>query len=73
MTEYFVYPGQLAFSIATAKIKTILGSCVSVVLWDKDSKIGGLCHYLLPELSEGATPSARYGRFAITDLFDKIL
>ncbi len=73
MSESFVYPGQLAFSTAPMLIKTILGSCVSVVFWDAKTSIGGLCHYLLPVPTAGAIPSPRYGSFAIPDLLDKLL
>ncbi|HYX38180.1 MAG TPA: chemotaxis protein CheB [Oligoflexus sp.] len=73
MNEYFVYPGQLMASREKARIKTILGSCVSVVLWDRTHHIGGLCHYLLPEPTPGSVPSARYGSFAIPELLQRML
>ena len=70
MNEIFVYPGQLAVARAheATRIKTILGSCVSVVLGDATAKIAGLCHYLLPDTTQGAVPSPRYGDFAIPQL-----
>ena len=73
MSEYFVYPGQMMAVQGTARIKTILGSCVSVVLWDGTSQVGGLCHYLLPEPTPGAVPCARYGSFAIPELLQRML
>jgi len=73
MIEYFVYPGQLMACQESARIKTILGSCVSVVFWDRSTQIGGLCHYLLPEPTPGAVPSARYGSFAIPELLQRML
>jgi two-component system chemotaxis response regulator CheB len=73
MIEYFVYPGQFMASKETARIKTILGSCVSVVFWDSRAAVGGLCHYLLPEPTSGAVPSARYGSFAIPALLQSLL
>jgi two-component system chemotaxis response regulator CheB len=73
MNEYFVYPGQLMASRESSRIKTILGSCVSVVFWDPRTRIGGLCHYLLPEPTAGTVPSARYGSFAIPELLQRML
>lgn len=43
-----VYPGQFVITASPALITTVLGSCVSVCLWDKKEKIGGMNHYLLP-------------------------
>lgn len=43
-----VYPGQFIITSSPALITTVLGSCVSVCLWDKEQKIGGMNHYLLP-------------------------
>jgi len=46
--KYIVFPGQMIISTAPALISTILGSCVSVCLWDNVKHIGGMNHYLLP-------------------------
>ena len=46
--KYIVFPGQIIISTAPALISTILGSCVSVCLWDKAKHMGGMNHYLLP-------------------------
>lgn len=49
LNKIFVLSGEIVVSDAPVELITILGSCVSVCLWDKDSKIGGMNHYLLPE------------------------
>ena len=40
--------GQWAVAGAPTQIRTLLGSCVGVVLYDRDSKVGGLAHIVLP-------------------------
>ena len=40
--------GQWAVAAAPAKIRTLLGSCVGVVLYDRVAKLGGLAHIVLP-------------------------
>ena len=40
--------GQWAVAAAPAKIRTLLGSCVGVVLYDRVAKLGGLAHVVLP-------------------------
>ncbi|MGA2142856.1 MAG: chemotaxis protein CheD, partial [Brevinematales bacterium] len=47
--EYFLKPGELLFSKVPAIVKTILGSCVSVCIFDNKQKFAGICHYLLPD------------------------
>lgn len=35
-------------------VRTLLGSCVSVVLWSPERKIGGMCHCVLPTRPQNA-------------------
>jgi len=41
----------------------VLGSCVAVALWDPESGIGGMNHYLLPRWL-GGKETAKYGDIA---------
>jgi two-component system chemotaxis response regulator CheB len=73
MKDLFVYPGQIAVSAEPARIRTILGSCVSVVLWDCKKRYGGLCHYLLPHDGQGVGDTPRYASFALPHLLVKMI
>lgn len=46
--EVFLQPGDLYFGDRYTRIRTLLGSCVSLVLWHKQELLGGMCHYMLP-------------------------
>lgn len=46
--KFVVFPGQFIITSVPALITTVLGSCISVCLWDRKKMIGGLNHYLLP-------------------------
>lgn len=48
LRKYTVFPGQYILTTVPALISTVLGSCVSVCLWDKQTHTGGMNHYLLP-------------------------
>jgi chemotaxis protein CheD len=48
LKKYTVLRGQYTITTVPTLINTLLGSCVSVCLWDKENKIGGMNHYLLP-------------------------
>ena len=49
LEKVFVLGGTVVVKVVPSELITILGSCVSVCLWDKKTKTGGMNHYLLPE------------------------
>ncbi len=61
--------GQWRIATAPALIRTLLGSCVGVVLYDRVAKLGGLGHIVLPE-SHGATDQP--GKYANTAILGMI-
>lgn len=67
--EIFLQPGDHYFGDEATRIRTVLGSCVSVVLWHPRERIGGMCHYMLPSRprarGHGERPDGRYGDEAI--------
>lgn len=73
MTRHFLYPSTLYASQQPSEVTTILGSCVSVCLWDKYLGIGGINHYMLPTWNGMELASPKYGNIAIERLYDKML
>ncbi|MDI1276172.1 chemotaxis protein CheD [Methylobacter sp.] len=65
--EIFLQPGDYFFADRDTRIRTVLGSCVSMTFWHPQLLVGGMCHYMLPERGnerrEGDWP-APSGRFA---------
>jgi chemotaxis protein CheD len=72
-TNYYLHPGQIFVSAEGHAVTTILGSCVSVCLWDPISEIGGINHFLLPFDAGNGQASARFGNLAMRELIDKLL
>ena len=68
----YLHPGQLFASADPYEVTTILGSCVSVCLWDPVLGIGGLNHFLLPQWAGDGASSARFGNVAIHRLIDRL-
>lgn len=64
-TKVYLHPGHSVVSLEPALVTTILGSCVSVCLWDERARIGGITHYLLPQPISGGGDAARFGSTAI--------
>lgn len=70
---HFLHPGMLLATATPHEVTTILGSCVSVCLWDRRLGVGGINHYLLPFWNGEGLPSPRYGNIAINKLLKKML
>jgi chemotaxis protein CheD len=72
--DIFLQPGEWWFGDRSTRIRTVLGSCVSITLWHADALLGGMCHYMLPmrPLSRKGPPDARYADDAIALLLEQI-
>lgn len=44
--KFFLYPGQIFVSEKPYIIQTVLGSCVSICIWDTLNKCGGINHFI---------------------------
>lgn len=61
--EYFVHHEDIL-------IMTTLGSCIAACLWDREARIGGMNHFMLPE---GDAGSGRYGSYAMELLINEMM
>ena len=72
-----ILPGEYHASADHAIITTVLGSCVSVCLYDATSGIGGMNHFMLPGDAVGTNGSlegsARYGIHAMELLLEHVV
>lgn len=62
--EIFLQPGEFYFGDRDTRIRTILGSCIAVVLWHPRLLIGGMCHYMLPGTRKQRRPGELDGKYA---------
>jgi len=60
-TNYFLKPGYIYLPMRPTVVSTVLGSCVTVVLWDRKRKRGGINHFQLPHCRKAEKTTARYG------------
>jgi chemotaxis protein CheD len=65
----YLHPGQIYVASHSVRVTTILGSCVSVALWDPVVRVGGMNHFLLPS----GTGDARYGPAAMEMLLESMV
>jgi len=69
----YLHPGQIVVVSQPAMITTVLGSCVSVCLWDPVARVAGINHFLLPLLPMRGESEERYGNTAMQRLIDDVL
>ena len=65
-----VLPGEYYVDNEDLLIMTTLGSCIAACLWDRNAKVGGMNHFMLPD---GVGDSGRYGSFAMELLINEML
>ena len=70
-----VLPGEYFVTTADMLLVTVLGSCVTACIRDRDKGLGGMNHFMLPESSESGvlSSSARYGAYAMEVLLNHLL
>jgi len=69
-----VLPGELYVTPEELVISTVLGSCVSACVRDARRRVGGINHFMLPDVLRGDEgDSARYGVYALECLVNQVL
>lgn len=67
VADVFLHPGESCFAGPDTRVNTLLGSCVAVTMWHPLLRIGGMCHFVLPNRADkNAGPlDGRYGDEAL--------
>lgn len=68
----FLHPGQVFASADPTEVSTLLGSCVALCVFDRERRVGGINHYLLPHAVAGPRFPARFGSVAIARLVERM-
>jgi chemotaxis protein CheD len=63
-----VLPGEHFVHDEDILVMTTLGSCIAACLWDREKRIGGMNHFMLPDGDSG-----RYGSYAMELLINELL
>ena len=71
--DYFLKPGYIYLPEKPTVISTVLGSSVSVSLYDKTLAIGGMNHFLFPVVDTGKQTTSLYGNIAVLTLIRMML
>lgn len=68
INEAVLWAGDIVVSRTPTRMSTVLGSCVSVCLYDKQRRFGGMNHYLVPT---GGT-KALHGDWSMVELIRRM-
>ncbi|MBI5721196.1 MAG: chemoreceptor glutamine deamidase CheD [Burkholderiales bacterium] len=73
-----VLPGEFFVYDEDVLVMTTLGSCIAACLWDRERRVGGMNHFLLPDSGTpggagGGDASGRYGSFAMDQLIGELV
>ena len=71
--NYNLKPGCLYLSRNPATIRCVVGTSVSVCLWDKEQRIGGMNHFIHPVIRDADKATTRYGNVATAALVNLML
>lgn len=71
--NYFLHPGYIFVASKPTVISLVLGSCVSVCLYDRRRKTGGMNHFMYPFTAEKDKATARYGNVSTLALIQMML
>jgi chemotaxis receptor (MCP) glutamine deamidase CheD len=71
--EVTIYIGGVHATDTPSVIKTLLGSCVSVCLWDPVRFVGGMNHFMLPHGEVGDEIASRFGVHAMDCLIGAMM
>ncbi len=73
-----ILPGEFYVTEADELVTTLLGSCVAACIWDPLAGLGGMNHFMIPNVGttgsvDSRQDNARYGLFAMEFLINSIL
>jgi len=72
-THYSLQPGYILVPEEPVGISAVIGSGVSVCIYNKKKRIGGMNHFLYPSITIKGKTTALYGNIATTSLLRMML
>jgi chemotaxis protein CheD len=72
-THYFLEPGYILVPDTSVSISSVIGSGVSICMFDRKKKIGGMNHFIFPYNATRGKTTALYGNVATITLVKMML
>jgi len=72
-THYLLEPGYIIVPDHSVGISTVIGSGVSICIFDREKRIGGMNHFIFPYIATKGKTTALYGNIATITLLKMML
>ncbi len=72
-TTHSIGIAEIKVVAAPDKVRTTLGSCIGVAIFDRTARIGGLAHVLLPSSDGGKGDRGKFADTAVDWLLEEVL
>lgn len=66
--EYFLKPGFILANREDSVVRAVLGNCVSVTIYDRENRFGGMNHFIFPGTKDRRLATPQFGNVAVTAL-----
>lgn len=66
--EYFLKPGYIIVNNEDSVIRTVLGNSVSVTIFDRTRKFGGMNHFVFPSTKDKKEATPQFGNVSVMAL-----
>lgn len=71
--SYILDKGYIYLSKTPATVHSVLGSAVSVCLWDRQKKIGAMNHFVQPVAEKAGLATAKFGNAAMLAMYKMMI
>lgn len=73
--EHFIKIAEIKVIRGPGILKTVVGSCIALCIWDKEEKIGGMVHIMMPRVNNSKTsfPRGKYADTAVHALYKEMI
>ena len=72
-TPYFLKAGYLMANRDATLVRTVLGNCVAVAVFDRANRFGGMHHFVFPSTDQADRATPQYGNVGLPALFRTML
>ncbi len=73
LPTHMLYPADIFVDKAPHIVNTVLGSCVSVCLYDPSKEFGAINHFILPQWNGHDLSTMKYGNLSIIRILEELL
>lgn len=70
--DVYLAAGELGVYRRSLYVKTVLGSCVALCLWDGAARVAGINHFLLPTAPRAELDDLRFGSVSCSRLLERM-